>query len=122
MTGMFEPLDQALSATACPTLIQVGEALRPGSGAKAAWEQVSGRQKRRGGRLDALTQEDYRVLNGLFEHLGESGRDAQELLLSGAIASVERHLAAAEGRAAEADRLYVSLGLLTGLMLALIVI
>lgn len=122
MTGMLETVKQALCDADCDILAGIGSSMTPGGSAWEAWQAYSRRQARRGGRIDALTREDRQLLSGLFRHLGESGREAQELLLAGAIASLDRSLDAARLRAAEADRLYGSLGLLTGLMLALIVI
>ena len=122
MTSMFEPLSHALAATHCPLLEQVGSAMRPGTDAASAWAEVSRREARRGGRMDALCGEDRQALDSLFDHLGESGRDAQEVLLDAALRGLDENLRTARARAAEAERLYVSLGLLVGLMLALIVL
>ena len=51
-----------------------------------------------------------------------TGREEQDLLLSGVVEALDRQQQAAQVKAGEADRLYLSLGLLIGLMLALIVI
>ena len=68
----------------------------------------------------ALTSEDRTALDGLFSQLGESGREQQDILLTGTISALNRSLEAAEARAREAEKLYLSLGVLVGLMLALI--
>ena len=52
----------------------------------------------------------------------ELTNDQQEILLEGVCAALERNLEAARSRTGEVDRLYVSLGALTGLMIALILI
>ena len=122
MTRMLEPAPQALSFTDCPALRQVGAAMTPGVSAREAWAKVRAEESRRGGQLDALTREDLEALDSLFEHLGESGRVQQERLLTDAARALERNLESARESAGEAERLYVSLGVLTGLMLALIVI
>ena len=122
MTGMFEPVQQSLSRSECELLSMVGGGMGPGIGAEGAWQVVRKAQRRRGGLIDALAGEDIQALDRLFSQLGTSGRDAQELLLNGVAQELEQNLSSARLRAAEADRLYVSLGLLTGLMLALIVI
>ena len=80
------------------------------------------KERRRGGTLDVLTMEDVGVLDSLFDGLGESGRDQQEMLLSGTLETMTRNLEAARTRAGEADKLYVPLGALTGLMAALVVV
>ncbi len=122
MIGMFEPVKRALEASGCPILEAVGGGMGPGVTASAAWLGVRKAEGRRGGGIDALTPEDIDILNGLFDRLGESGRDQQELLLSGVCAALQRNLEAARRRVGEADRLYISLGALTGLMIALILI
>ena len=122
MIGMFQPVPQALSAAECPLLEALSEAMTPGISASAAWQAVRERERRRGGRLDAMTEQDIDALNTLFDGLGESGRDQQGILLSTACDTLERSLEAARSKAGEADRLYVPLGALTGLMAALLVI
>ena len=122
MTSMFETVQHALSSTGCDLLARVGESMAPGDSADDAWRRVARRERRQGGLCDALTADDEAILNRMFKALGESGRDAQELLLSGTIEALGRNLEAARARAAEADRLYVSIGMLIGLMLALMVI
>jgi len=120
MTGMFEPLAQSLSRTEVPTFDAVADAMRGGMSANDSWEAVKRREFRRGGMLDALTREDQQALDELFSRLGESGRDAQDILLDGASKRLAENLESARVRAREAEKLYGSLGLLTGLMLALI--
>lgn len=122
MIGMFEPVKRALEASLCPPLEAVGRAMGPGVGAAEAWARVRGAESRRGGGIDALTPEDVEIMNGFFDQLGETGRDQQELLLTGVCAALEGNLEAARRRVGEADRLYISLGALTGLMIALILI
>lgn len=122
MTGMLEPVQNALERANCPLFTSVAEQMRTGMSADAAWRSLRQRALRRGGVCDALTQRDAQALDVLFERLGQSGREEQEALLDGAMADIERLREAAAKRAGEADRLYVSLGLLIGLMLALIAI
>ena len=122
MTGMFQPLKPALSATGCQLLERLAAELRPGEGASGAWARLRIRECRPGGLCDALTREDLAALDRLFDGLGESGREAQELLIAEGIAALDMLYDQARTRAAEADRLYTSLGLLTGLTLALIAI
>ena len=122
MTRMLEPAPQALSVTDCPVLRAVGAAMTPGVSAGEAWARVRAREGRRGGGIDALAREDLEALDGLLEHLGESGRQQQERLLTDAGRALARNLESARACAGEAERLYVSLGLLTGLTLALVVL
>lgn len=122
MTGMFEPVQQSLSRSECELLKRVGSGMGPGTGADGAWRAVRKVERRRDGLIDALAGEDLQALDRLFMQLGTSGRDAQELLLNGAAQELEMNLSSARLHASEADRLYVTLGLLVGLMLALIVV
>lgn len=120
MLRMLETASQALSASDCPLLRQTGAAMTPGVSAREAWAAVCAAESRRFGGLDALTREDREALDGLFDGLGESGRGQQAILLSETLKALEQNLESAAARAREAERLYGSLGLLTGLMLALI--
>ena len=122
MIGMFQPVHQALGGTECPLLESVSRAMTPGGSAASAWQSVREKECRRGRALDALTAEDLEALDRLFDGLGESGRDRQEILLTQTLEALTRFLESARRRAGEADRLYVSLGALTGLMAALVVI
>ena len=122
MLRMSEPVRQALISSGCAALEAAGRAMGPGIGAAEAWARVRREAARKGGGLDALTPEDLRALDALFERLGESGRESQEIQLDAACAALERSLEAARRRSAESDRLYLSLGTLTGLMIALILI
>ena len=119
MMNLFEPLPQGLAACGCPMLTQLAAEMADGRSAGEAWSAL---RKHRRGPSDSLTEADTRILDSLFERLGESGRAQQELLLSGAAQSLECQRDEARARAGEAERLYVTLGLLIGLMLALIVI
>ena len=122
MISMFEPVQNALAQTECKLLEAVGGSMSGGKSAGAAWQAERMKLRRTGGPIDALKASDMQILDGLFAHLGQSGREAQETLLTGTIQALEQQWQAAKARASEADRLYISLGLLVGLMLALIVI
>ena len=122
VTGMFEPVQSALRHADCPLFNLVADGMDGGKSAGAAWSKARDRAGRRGGPAEGLLQEDRQALTRLFDGLGQSGREEQELLLGGTLQSLETLYGAARAKAGEADRLYVTLGLLIGLMLALIVI
>ncbi len=122
MVSMFEPVQHALSDSECPILRQVGRRMGEGKSAGASWMSEKSRLCRAGGAADALTRADIQTLDRLFAHLGESGREAQDILLTESSEEMEHLLDEARKRAGEADRLYVALGLMVGLMLALIVV
>ncbi len=122
MTSMFEPVQSALQHAECPALAMVAEAMAGGKSAGEAWSSVRARAVRRGGPAEGFLDADRQAMERLFERLGQSGREEQDLLIADALASLESLYKDAQSKAAEADRLYVTLGLLIGLMLALIVI
>ena len=122
MTGMLMPVQCALDKAGCALMQQVAEGMRRGRSAADAWQAVRGSATRRGGPGDALSAEDLGALDALFSQLGQSGREEQGALLNASIENVVRLRDGALKKAGEADRLYVSLGFLTGLMLALMVI
>lgn len=119
MTGMLEPVARALERSGCPLMSSVGGEMRDGCSAGAAWKRIRRGAARRGGPADAMSAQDLQVLDTLFDGLGQSGREEQEALLRASLETVERLRDAARKRAAESERLYPTLGLLVGLMLAL---
>ena len=120
MIGLFEPLRQGLSASDCPLLNQLSAAMEEAGSALQAWEKLK-RESRRGSAVSCLTDGDLRILDALFQKLGESGREAQGLLLDETARALEGQVGEARQSAERAEKLYVTLGLLVGLMLALIV-
>ena len=122
MVSMFEPVPDSLARAESPLLRQVGEGMRGGLSAGEAWAQVRRGRSFRAGPGNVLLREDREALDRLFGKLGESGRESQEVLLSGTAEQLERLEAAAREKAGAAERLYVTLGLLVGLLLAVIVI
>ena len=119
---MFEPIRDSLRRTECPLLAQIADGMEDGASAVDAWLAIKPRLRRSGGPMDALTSADERVLDRLFVQLGQSGRESQDILISDAQLSLESLYESAHAKVFEAERLYVTLGLLTGMMLALIVI
>ena len=122
MTGMLESVQCAMSRSNCPLLELVAGGMGEGCSAQEAWQATRRKAIRRGGPADSLSEADLRALDDFFTQLGKSDRQAQEVLLDGTQETLARQLEVARGRAAEADRLYVTLGILVGVMLALIVI
>ena len=122
MNGMLMPLQCALDRADCALMKQVAEGMREGRSANDAWQTIRQSALRRGGPADALASEDIGALDALFRQLGQSGREEQGVLLDASREKVSRLRDGALKKAGEADRLYVSLGFLIGLMLALIMI
>ena len=121
MTGMFEPIQDALERSECPLLKSVSSRMRAGVSAREAWRALTNEHAKKAA-AEVLTESDRAILDRLFEHLGESGREEQDLLLEGTGQALEAQRENAARSAAEADRLYLTLGILIGLMLALIVV
>lgn len=122
MMDMLEPVQRALERSDCALFNRVCEGMKSGVSAAEAWKAIRRAASRRGGPADALIAADLKALDGLFEHLGQSGPEEQEAMLASALSTLEDLRVSARKRAGEAERLYASLGLLIGLMMALIVI
>lgn len=122
IVSMLEPLDRALRQTDLPLFAATADALAGVDRASEAWRAVCARECRRGGAADCLEQGDRDVLDRLFEHLGESGRAAQDAAIRACIEAMEAIHAEAKERAAATGKLYGSVGFLTGLAIAVLII
>ena len=123
--GMLEkrlPLDRALTETG-HALFE--EAARRMDAAAAPGEALRGaavRFSERGGALDCLTAADMTALYHLADELGTGGLQRQRLVLNEAKEEIANLAVQAAKRAAEMNRLYISLGALGGLTAAIILI
>ena len=122
IVSMLEPLDRALRQTEMPLFVSVADALAGAGGTSEAWKTVCTKECRRGALADCLEQGDRDVLDRLFEHLGESGRTAQDAAIRACIEALETIHAGARERAATTGRLYGTVGFLTGLAIAVLMI
>ena len=122
MTSLLEPVQVALEHSECELFASVAGAMSGGESAALAWKRVQAKATKRGGAIDSLTDGDREALDNLFASLGQTGREEQDLLLSSAAEAFDKLNEAARVKQREADKLYGTLGLLIGLMLALIVI
>lgn len=93
-----------------------------GSGPGEAYEQAMEKLGARGGPLDCLTADDRTALKRLFSGLGEGGSKAQRLLIEDAQEELMRLEKTAVRKREEQGRLYGSLGALSGIALALIML
>lgn len=115
------PLKEALAV--CGGLFSsAAEEMESGSGPGCAYEQAMDRLSARGGSLDCLTEADRTALRRLFSGLGEGGAQAQRLLLEDAQEELERLEKQAVRKREEQGKLYGSLGALSGIALALIML
>ena len=109
------PLHAALDHARSDVLRRVGERVAAGEDAASSWRALLPSLTRRGGALDCLTQEDVSTLTAFFDGLGAE----QEALFQTALRELGRLEAEAARSGAEKGRLYATLGLLFGLMLAI---
>lgn len=113
MLERLMPLGTALSRSQSQILSEMGAAA-DSVGAAAAWNDVKSRELRRGGGLDCLSGADIKVLDGLFEALGTTGRSEQRPVIDGAIKELGLLEAEARAGSGEKSRLYTTLGALAG--------
>lgn len=112
------PLHAALVRSGMEALRRVGESVGAGKSAAEAWRALLPTLTRRGASLDCLTGEDISALTAFFDGLGAGTRAAQEALFQTTLRELGRLEAEASKNGAEKGRLYATLGLLCGLMLA----
>lgn len=116
----LEPLSRALAQSGSPILSAVSEFLSETVGAHAAWQMLCQKERARGGKLDGLTARELEPLDRMFERLGASGRNDQAQIIETCHAALEDSRLEAQERAAQAARLYPTVGGLLGLMLAVL--
>jgi len=115
------PLRDALSE--CGGLFsQAAEAMNAGSGPGAAFEEAFQQMRRHGKPLDCLTEADEVALRRLFSGLGEGSSQAQRLLIEDAQEELSRLQRQAARKREEQGKLYGSLGALSGIALALLML
>ena len=122
IVSRFEPVQLSLMRSGSDLMETVGRRMETGTSAAAAWMAI--KQDRTVGRkwLSAYTEGDTELLDRLFGELGQSGRQAQGDLIDGVQEALRARIRSLETEARAADKLYGPLGLLLGLMLALILL
>lgn len=120
MTGMFENIRDSLIVSECFLLQRVGNGMEPGISANESWQKLRGKSDAGNRFIDFLRQEDIRILDRLFEQLGENGREMQKLLIEGTIQNLESVFQIAEKEMRDAEKLYTKIGFLLGLMVAIV--
>ena len=122
MLSLLESTETALSGSPSGILRAVASGMNGGLSAGESWQTQKPGLRKRGGAADCLDETDLRLLDRLFSQLGVSGKEEQQALLQGAIQEFGERADTAREKSAQADRLYLTLSALIGLMLALIVI
>ena len=116
------PLGDALSDPGCAAFGQAGRLVSAGHAPEAAWRAAYAGLSARGGPLDALRAEDARALATLFQGLGVGGAQAQRALLDEAGRTLAQLGEAAQKARDEQGRLYTTLGALTGMAAAVMLL
>lgn len=115
------PVREALSA--CGGMFaEIAGQMADGAPPGEAYGRALTGLRSRGGRLDCLEEGDLAALRRLFDGLGAGGLQAQRLVLSEAAEELERLVEQALRKRREHGRLYGSLGALTGLAAALMLL
>ena len=96
--------------------------LLPGNDTAGAWSELLRSQKRRGGMLDSLTNGDIDALTRFFGRLGATSLDEQKQLFDVMIKEMGMLEAEARSEGDKKNRLYMTLGALTGAALIIAVI
>lgn len=122
MLHLMEPLERALRASGSELFAAVADELSETESVPDAWRRALERTGRRGGGADCLGGEERRILGGLFARLGESDRESQRISVQACAEELEGLREDCRERAARAQRLYLSLGFLTGLAIAVMML
>lgn len=116
------PLDQALSRVGHEGFNAVSRAMKSERSADMAWKASLGELRAKDGELSALEDDEIEILNGMFSSLGLSGAAEQRILLDGTREALSALYDKARKKADEQAKLYSTLGLLTGLAVAILLI
>jgi len=117
-----EPLKNALRNSGSPLFARTAEALDASESIFDAWQSVKMRSMAHGCECDCLSAKELSALDRLFERLGESGRLSQDENVCACIAAIELIHEEARAQASIYGRLYTSVGFLTGLAIAVLIV
>ena len=116
------PLKYALKDADVPIMSCVADMLEESPSVSDAWHCVSMNACKRGNDWDCLAQEELMELDRLFSNLGYTSGDAMDTEISASIATLELIRNKALEQAVTTGRLYTSIGCLTGLAVAVMLI
>lgn len=122
MLNSMEPLSVLLRKSDSALFCDLGNSLWIGSTLSECWAEQKKAGCRKGGALDSFTEADLRILDGLFENLGKSGREEQAEMFARVIAEMEESQAGARKKQAEAAKMYTALGALAGLTVSILLV
>ncbi len=117
------PMHSALAEMRFKPLRLAGEHMRRSSiSAYDAWALVCDSERKRGGSLEYMTDDDASEVSKLFQALGSLSRRDHEAQYSQALSRLGKCEEAARQRGREKLRLYASLGALAGLAVSVMLI
>ena len=119
---LLDPLEHALMQTKQGLFMIVAEGLPAAFSPRDAWIQAKTQACARGEQADCLGENDLAALDRLFDQLGSNGREGQMEAINSCILLLEGLYAEAKERSAQVGKVYTSLGFLSGLALALMMI
>ena len=120
--GLLEPVGNALANCRSDLFAEIAEVMSADLSPSEAWKRVSGRETRRGGKLDCMGGHERETLDSMFERIGERDRETQRLVLQACIDSLRLIVAECRDRAEKSRKLYGSVGFLTGLSIVVMMI
>jgi len=121
MLNSMEPIGILLRKSDCRIFSSIGNSLREGCSLNECWQEMRETQRRRRGLLSGIAQEEMRLLDDFFRHLGTSGREEQNGLFCSLIPQFEAAQEAAQKRYMDASRLYTGLGALIGVGICILI-
>lgn len=116
------PVRDALEACGGGIFLETAREMTGGAPPGEAYLRAEKRLSGRGAQMDCLEEGDLAALRRLFSALGESGVQAQRLMIQEACEELERLAHQARRKKEEHGKLYASLGALAGLALALLLL
>lgn len=119
---MLQPLNIALQRTENIIFIQIAEKLQDSETVIQAWHAVFKSAAKRGGYADCLHKTEINALNAMFEALGQSVCRGEAALIHGTCEIIEQCRDEAIAENLRSHRLYVSIGALSGLAIAILLI
>lgn len=122
MLNSMEPIGVLLRKSDAALFKRLGDSLREGTSLQVCWQELRLAEMRRGGMLDSLAADDVELLDDLFRHLGQSGREEQSELFTAVIARMEEACSAAQKRFLDASKTYTALGALMGVALCILLV
>lgn len=118
VVDMMLPIEQALKQTGFLLFCEVADRIVKERSLYDAWRMTSD-----SGRISVnLSASEKNTLDELFMQLGGSGRSMQDELLCGHICVFEMYADEARERAAKVCRVYASIGFLTGMAIAILLV